>query len=145
MRRVCGVLVALVLLTAAPALGAGGWRLVAASGGLTFEARRGSEGLCLRLKAPSTDAGGCGSVPRNPFPPLVLSQGGAVAASVATVDLQRASGHERLPTIAVTGLPGRFFLSASAEPVDVVRLYDAAGTLVGAAQSPPEAEEPGGT
>jgi hypothetical protein len=131
--RVAG-LALVVAVGVAPAAHA---EVVARSHGYVLEAER-HGGLCLTLRGGRfTSNGSCGTPPTSPFHPLQISAtspgpvGLAVPATVAQVDI----GGRRVDTVAASGFGSRFALIARADPELLMRMYDASGTLIGAARN----------
>src|SRR4051794_35506254 len=135
MRRLAVIVLALLGLVPATAHAADGHVLVASAGSARLTAWTEHGQLCLQLdRSDQSSFGSCSDVPLSPFEPVLIGGvAGAVPADVAAVELETPGGPVRLDTVSATGLSGRFFLAPGEPDVTLLRFYDAAGTLLGAA------------
>jgi hypothetical protein len=134
---------ALLVLGAAPAgAQSGDGPVVARDGDAVLRARERGADFCVTLREPSGGGASCAEGGVRLFAPQIIATrlgepsavGGAVDASVLTVELETADGRVAIATVADPAFPQeRFFVAASVAPATVARLYDAAGTLIAAA------------
>jgi hypothetical protein len=139
MRR---ALVAIALaLVAVPAAAAQNGRIVVSADGYDLYARHDARGrVCLAVlgRSTGTSDGPCERV-FSPFHPLQTSTFGrrvAIGLAVPETVTRVTAGNRGFDTVAVEGFRERFALIPRAQTEDLLRLYDAGGTLVGAVRDP---------
>jgi hypothetical protein len=140
MRR--AVLAVALALVAVPSVAAQNGKIVVSAGGYDLYARHDDRGrVCLSLlgRSSGTSDGPCERVV-TPFHPLQTSTFGrrrvAIGVAVPETVTRVTAGERAFDTVAVEGFSERFALVPRAQPDQLLRLYDAEGTLVGAAVDP---------